>query len=77
MSIPQYSISPFNPIIVQPFSGFIFPLEGVHPDDDEMSRVAVDGRQAQCAESASLGGGDSGGGAAPMGGAVDRVGRVH
>ena len=68
MGIPQYLISPFNPVIAQPFSGFIFPLEGIHPDDDEMLRVAVDGRRALCAESASHGGGDSGGGAAPRGG---------
>ncbi len=62
---------------MQPFSGFIFPLEGVHPDDDEMSRVAVDGRRALCAESASRGSGDSGGEAEPMGGTVDGVGRVR
>ena len=77
MSIPQHSIYPCDSILLTPFSGVIFPLEGIHPDDDEISRVVVDGRQALCAESASHDGGNSGGGAAPMGGTVDGVGRVH
>jgi hypothetical protein len=76
-SIPQYSIYPCDSILLMPFRGIIFPLEGFHPDNDEASRAAAGGRRALFEESASHGGGGNGGEAAPTERMVDGVRRVH
>ena len=75
LGIVRHFFDPPYPIVMSPFCGIIFPLEGIHPDDDEISRVVVDGRQALCAESASHGGGGCEGEVVPMGGMVDGVKR--
>ncbi len=70
-------IYPHDSILLTPFRGIIFPLEGVHSDNDKELRAAPAGHQPLCAESASRGGGGSGGEAAPMGGMVNGVRRVR
>jgi hypothetical protein len=49
MSIPQHPIYPRDSILLTPFCGIIVPLEGVHPDNDAVSRAAAGGRRASIA----------------------------